>query len=74
MSTVYIDIAPESATASSTPDFLGGLKSGWQALLNLAAGTVTFIGFLIPLVITLAVGIAVVWLLVRLIKRARQRQ
>jgi hypothetical protein len=74
MSVVYFDIAPESATASSTPDFLGGIASGWQALVNLAAGTVTFIGFLIPLTIALSVGIVIVWLLVRLIKRARQRQ
>jgi len=74
MSVVYFDIAPESATASSTPDFLGGIASGWQALVNLAAGTVTFIGFLIPLTIALSVGIVIVGLLVRLIKRARQRQ
>ncbi len=72
-STVYIDISPDLGKSTSSPDFLGGIESGWQALLNMGAGAITLIGFLIPIVIALIVVIGLILIVNRLIKRARQR-
>lgn len=72
-STVYIDISPDLVISTSSPDFIGGIESGWQALINLAAGAVTLIGFLIPIVIALVIVIGLLVIVTRLIKRARQR-
>lgn len=72
-STVYIDISPDLVKSTSSPDFIGGIESGWQALINLAAGAVTLIGFLIPIVIALVIVIGLLVIVTRLIKRARQR-
>jgi hypothetical protein len=72
-STVYIDISPDLGKSTSSPDFIGGIESGWQALINLAAGAVTLIGFLIPIVIALVIVIGLLVIVTRLIKRARQR-
>jgi hypothetical protein len=72
-STVYIDISPDLGKSTSSPDFIGGIESGWQALINMAAGAVTLIGFLIPIVIALVIVIGLLVIVTRLIKRARQR-
>jgi hypothetical protein len=72
-STVYIDISPDLVKSTSSPDFIGGIESGWQALINMAAGAVTLIGFLIPIVIALVIVIGLLVIATRLIKRARQR-
>ncbi len=72
-STVYIDISPDLVKSTSSPDFIGGIESGWQALTNMAAGAVTLIGFLIPIVIALVIVIGLLVIVTRLVKRARQR-
>lgn len=72
-STVYIDISPDLGKSTSSPDFIGGIESGWQALINMAAGAITLIGFLIPIVIALVIVIGLLVIVTRLIKRARQR-
>ena len=72
-STVYIDISPDLGKSTSSPDFIGGIESGWQTLINMAAGAITLIGFLIPIVIALVIVIGLLVIVTRLIKRARQR-
>ena len=72
-STVYIDISPDLGKSTSSPDFIGGIESGWQALINIGAGAVTLIGFLIPIVTALIIVIGLILIVTRLIKRARQR-
>lgn len=65
MSTVTISLTPTSAQGIVTPDFLGGLANGWQALLNVAAFGVTAVGFLLPLLVIAAIVAAVVLVIVR---------
>lgn len=72
-STVYLDVSPDLDENTSAPDFLGGVESGWQALINIAAGTVTLVGFLIPIGIAIILVIGLITVIAKFIKRARQR-
>ena len=74
MSTVYIDISPDPTATTDSPDFIGGIESGWNALINLGAGAVTLVGFLIPMVLGIGIVVAALIVIVRLIRRARQRK
>ena len=70
-STVYIDISPDPETSTTSPDFIEGIKSGWFALINLLAGAITFIGFLVPFVLALLVLIGIV-ILIRRVRRTKR--
>lgn len=72
-STVYIDISPDLETSTTSPDFIEGIKSGWFALINLLAGTITFIGFLVPFALALLVLIGIVILIRRILRTKRTR-
>jgi hypothetical protein len=72
-STVYIDISPDLGKSINSPDFVGGIESGWQALINLGAGAITLLGFLIPIALLIAVIVLVIVAITRTIKWARQR-
>ena len=72
-STVYIDISPDLETSTTSPDFIDGINSGWFALINLLAGAITFIGFLVPFVLALLVLIGIVILIRRMLRTKRTR-
>lgn len=72
-STVYIDVSPDLGKNTNAPDFVGGIESGWHALINMGAGAITLIGFLIPIVIALVIVVGIIVITTRIIKRARQR-
>jgi hypothetical protein len=73
-STVYIDVSPDLGKSTTSPDFIGGIENGWQALINMGAGAITLIGFLIPIVIALGCVVVLIVMTSQLIKRARQRK
>ena len=72
-STVYIDISPDLAKSTNSPDFVGGIESGWQALINLGAGAITLLGFLVPIALLITAIVLVFIAITRTIKWARQR-
>lgn len=69
MSTVSITLVPEVDAVTSTPDFLRGLETGWNALLSAGGALVTAAGFIIPF----AVVIAIIVLVIRWIIRRRKK-
>lgn len=73
LSTVYIWMDQRDTGAALTPDFLGGLQRGWDALLTLGAALTTAIGFLLPTALVGLVVAAVVIIIIRLI-RGRTKQ
>jgi hypothetical protein len=70
LSTVYIWIDQADSGAALTPDFLGGLQRGWDALLTLGAGLITGVGFLLP---TALVGLAIAVVVIITIRFIRRR-
>lgn len=70
LSTVYIWIEQRDTGAALTPDFLGGLQRGWDALATLGAGLVTVVGFLLP---TALVGLAVAAVVIFIVRHIRGR-
>lgn len=72
MSTLDISVVGEASAEFETGGFLGGIKSGWQALVAFASGALVVLGTLLPWAIALGVPVAlIVWLLRR--RRARTR-
>ena len=69
LSTVYLSMEQVDTGAALSPDFLGGLQRGWDALLTLGAGLITGAGFLLPLAIVGAAIAVVIILIVRAIRR-----
>ncbi|AEG43802.1 DUF4349 domain-containing protein [Isoptericola variabilis] len=66
MSTLRVEITTEPVTAAARQGgFLGGLGSGWAALVATVQGVVLVIGILLPWLAVAAVG----YLLVRLVRR-----
>ena len=73
LSTVYIWMDQRDTGAALTPDFLGGLQRGWDALLTLGAALTTAVGFLLPTALVGLVVAAVGIIIIRLI-RGRTKQ
>jgi len=65
MSTVTITLLPEVGAVTSTPDFLRGLETGWNALLSTAGVLVTAAGFIIPFGIVIIIIVLVVRWIIR---------
>ena len=74
LSTVFLSMDQDDTGAALSPDFLGGLQRGWDALLTLGAGLVTGVGFLLPLAIVGLAIAAVIIVIVRAIRRRTKRQ
>ncbi len=70
LSTVYIWMDQVSTGAGLTPDFIGGLQRGWDALLTLGAGLITGVGFVLP---TALVGLAIAAVIIGVVRARRQR-
>ncbi|MGA1146517.1 MAG: DUF4349 domain-containing protein [Candidatus Nanopelagicales bacterium] len=76
MATVYVYMTEEGLGAPASPDFLGGLQTGWNALISLLAGLTTGIGFLLPFLVVGGIITGVVLTLVTVTRRresARQK-
>lgn len=74
LSTVNVWIDQVNTGAALTPDFVGGLQRGWDALLTLGAGLITGVGFLLPTALVgLAIAAAVIFI-IRLIRRRTTRE
>lgn len=73
LSTVYVSLAERAVGPSLTPDFLGGLQSGWDTLLTLGAGLITALGFMLPTAILVGLTVIVVVWLVRRRRRSNER-
>ena len=73
LSTVYVSLAERAVGPSLTPDFLGGLQSGWDTLLTLGAGLITALGFILPTAILVGLIVIVVIWLVRRRRRSKER-
>jgi hypothetical protein len=69
MSTVTITLVPEVGAVTTTPDFLRGLETGWNALLSTGGVLVTAAGFIIPF----AVVIGIIVLVIRWIIRRKKK-
>lgn len=69
MSTVTITLVPEIGAVTTTPDFLRGLETGWNALLSTGGVLVTAAGFIIPF----AVVIGIIVLVIRWIIRRKKK-
>lgn len=66
MSTVTITLYPDVEAVTTTPDFLRGLETGWNALLSAGGALVTAAGFIIPFAIVIAIIVLVVrWIIAR---------
>ncbi len=74
LSTVYLSMEQVDTGAALSPDFLGGLQRGWDALLTLGAGLVTGVGFLLPLAIVGAAIAVVIIVIVRAMRRRTKRE
>lgn len=74
LATVYLWIDQADTGAALTPDFLGGLQRGWDALLTLGAGLITGVGFLLPTALVGLVIAAAVFILVRLVRNRTNRK
>lgn len=74
LATVYLWLDQRDTGSALTPDFIGGVQRGWDALLTLGAGLITGVGFLLP---TALVGLSiavVVIIIIRLIRRRSTRE
>ena len=70
MSTVYISITQQGPGPAASPDFLGGLQTGWSALVSLGAGLITSLGFMLPF---LLVGGLITGVVLIIVATARRR-
>lgn len=71
MSTLTVSLQQAVSGTGSSPGFVDGIRNGWSALLTLAGALITSIGFLLPFVALGLFGLAVVWILVRAVRRRR---
>ena len=72
MSTLQVNLSSESTPVKADPAGFGdGFAAGWNALVATLNGIVIALGFLIPWLVVLAVSGAIVWALVRLVRRRR---
>lgn len=72
LSTVYLSLSERQVGPSLSPDFLGGLQRGWDALLTLGAGLITGLGFIAPTAIVIALLLTLIlWIIRRIRKREK---
>lgn len=72
MSTLQVNLSSETTPVKADPAGFGdGFAAGWNALVATLNGIVIALGFLIPWLVVLAVSGAIVWALVRLVRRRR---
>ena len=72
LATVYIVVDQRDIGPGLTPDFLGGLQRGWDALLTLGAGLITAAGFVLPTAVVALVIAAIVLSIIRAVRIRRK--
>ncbi len=73
LSTLTVQLVPRSTPVEADPaGFTDGVMAGWNGLVAAANGVVIAIGFLLPWLAVAAGAGAVVWGIVRLVRRARR--
>ena len=65
-------VAPTAPVAADPAGFGDGLAAGWNGLVATLNGVIVALGFVLPWVVVLGVAAAVVWLVVRLVRRRRR--
>ena len=74
LSTLSVQLMPDTPTVEADPAGFGdGIAAGWNGLVATLNGVVIALGFLLPWIAVLALGAAIVWGVVRLVRRARSR-
>jgi hypothetical protein len=75
MSTLTVNVAPRSIPVTADPAGFGdGLAAGWNGLVATLNALVVSLGFLIPWIVVIAVAAAVVWAVITLVRRGRDRR
>ena len=72
LATVYVVLDQRDVGPGLSPDFLGGLQRGWDALLTLGAGLITAAGFLLPTAVVALIIVAIVLSIVRKVRTRRR--
>ncbi|MCK6065650.1 MULTISPECIES: DUF4349 domain-containing protein [Microbacterium] len=73
LSTLTVQLVPRSTPVEADPaGFTDGVMAGWNGLVAAANGVVIAVGFLLPWLAVAAGAGAVVWGIVRLIRRSRR--
>lgn len=66
--TLSVTLTPQVSRSADSPDFVNGLINGWYSLINLGAGALTALGFIIPF----ALPILIIVLVVRFIRQRKR--
>lgn len=75
MSTLTVTLTPVAEPVEADPaGFTDGLLAGWNGLVATLNGIVVAVGFLIPWVIVIGVAGAIVWAVVRALRRRSARR
>jgi Domain of unknown function (DUF4349) len=77
MSTISLTIVSPTAAPAPKPDqsgFVGGLRSGWDALVSVLVGLATVAGALLPFLVVAALLGIPAWLAVRAVNRRRHAE
>ncbi len=72
MSSLTVNLQPVVETVEADPaGFADGLIAGWNGLVATLNGIVIALGFLLPWLVVIAIVGAIVWLIVRAVRRGR---
>lgn len=74
MSTLQVELSTEPLTEVEADGFLGGLQSGWNALVMAVNAVLVAAGALLPWLLVLAVPLIVIALVVRGVRRGRSKR
>ncbi len=65
MSTLHVQLTAEDLPEVTADGFLGGLQTGWQALISFVSTLVVALGVLLPWLVVLAIPAAIIAVIVR---------
>lgn len=71
MSTLTVSLQQAVSGVTSSPGFVDGIRNGWSALVSFLGILLTSVGFMLPFAALGLLGLAVVWLVVRALRRRR---
>lgn len=72
MASLWVTVEPRTPTVTADPaGFTDGVAAGWNGLVATLNAIVIALGFLVPWILVLGAAGAVVWLIVRVLRRRR---
>lgn len=71
MSSLHVSVSADRPVQLEAAGFVGGLQTGWNALVTFASGLLVALGTMLPWLVVVGVPLAVVLLLLRRRKRGR---